>query len=127
MQTVGPSGEVLDDDAHALFGCDASWHTDFVWCGQCLAEVADCLDVAEAHSALRERESFARAASTGGHMSFTAQLVAAIEAARYPQLHELSRDVWRALAAGVISDDQAHTASLVIEERRRATTGGHLT
>jgi hypothetical protein len=32
--------------------------------------------------------------------------------------------VWRALAAGVISDDQAHAASLVIEERRRATTGG---
>jgi hypothetical protein len=57
-------------------------------------------------------------------MPFTAQLVATIAAAEYPQLNDLSRDVWRALAAGVISDDEAHAASLVIEERRRATTGG---
>jgi hypothetical protein len=51
-------------------------------------------------------------------MSFTATLVAAIEAARYPQLHELSRQVWVAWSAGTLTDTEAQEAAERIQERR---------
>jgi hypothetical protein len=57
-------------------------------------------------------------------MSFAEHITAVIARGSFPQLHELSREVWRALFAGVISDDEAHAASLAIEERRRSTAGG---
>jgi hypothetical protein len=52
-------------------------------------------------------------------MSFTATLVAAIDAARYPQLNELGREVWAAWSAGTLSDAEAQEAAERIQARRR--------
>jgi hypothetical protein len=57
-------------------------------------------------------------------MSSVEHITAVIARGGFPQLHDLSRDVWRALVAGVISDDEAHAAALAIEERRRSHKGG---
>jgi hypothetical protein len=51
-------------------------------------------------------------------MSFTAQLVAAIEAAHYPQLNELGREVWAAWSAGTLTDAEAQEAAERIQARR---------
>jgi hypothetical protein len=53
------------------------------------------------------------------HMAFTDQLAASIAEAGYPQLHDLSREVWRALVAGHITEKQAQAAAEAIEARRR--------
>jgi hypothetical protein len=51
-------------------------------------------------------------------MSFTATFVAAIEAANYPQLNELSRQVWVAWSAGTLTDAEAQEAAERIQQRR---------
>ena len=50
MQALGPSGEVLEDDAQALLGGDACGDTALEWCGQFGAEISDCYDLAKTHA-----------------------------------------------------------------------------
>jgi hypothetical protein len=58
-------------------------------------------------------------------MPFTAQLVEAIEVASYPQLSELSHEVWKAHASGVLTDTEAQAAAERIHARRaRGGRGG---
>jgi hypothetical protein len=51
---------------------------------------------------------------------FTDQLTRAIAAARTPQLDHLSEELWKAYAAGVLSDDDAQAAAEAIHERKLA-------
>jgi hypothetical protein len=52
---------------------------------------------------------------------FTDQLTRAIAAARTPQLDHLSRELWKAYAAGALSDDDAQAAAEAIRERKLAS------
>jgi len=51
---------------------------------------------------------------------FTDQLTRAIAAARTPQLDHLSAELWKAYAAGALSDDDAQAAAEAIRERKLA-------
>jgi hypothetical protein len=52
---------------------------------------------------------------------FTDQLTRAIAAARTPQLDHLSAELWKAYAAGALSDDDAQAAAEAIRERKLAS------
>jgi hypothetical protein len=52
---------------------------------------------------------------------FTDQLTRAIAAARTPQLDHLSAELWKAYAAGALSDDDAQAAAEAIRERELAS------
>jgi hypothetical protein len=52
---------------------------------------------------------------------FTDQLTRAIAAARTPQLDHLSRELWKAYAAGALSDDDAQAAAEAIRARKLAS------
>jgi hypothetical protein len=52
---------------------------------------------------------------------FTDQLTRAIAAARTPQLDHLSAELWKAYAAGALSDDDAQAAAEAIHERKLAS------
>jgi hypothetical protein len=53
---------------------------------------------------------------------FTDQLTRAIAAARTPQLDHLSAELWKAYAAGALSDDDAQAAAEAIREHKLAST-----
>jgi hypothetical protein len=53
---------------------------------------------------------------------FTDQLTRAIAAARTPQLDHLSAELWKAYAAGALSDDDAQAAAEAIRERKLVST-----
>jgi hypothetical protein len=53
---------------------------------------------------------------------FVEHLTRAIAAARTPQLDHLSEELWKAYAAGVLSDDDAQAAAEAIHERKLAST-----
>jgi hypothetical protein len=52
---------------------------------------------------------------------FVEHLTRAIAAARTPQLDHLSEELWKAYAAGVLSDDDAQAAAEAIHERKLAS------
>src|ERR1700683_1957815 len=52
---------------------------------------------------------------------FTDQLTRAIAAARTPHLDHLSAELWKAYAAGALSDDDAQAAAEAIRERKLAS------
>jgi hypothetical protein len=52
---------------------------------------------------------------------FTDQLTRAIAVARTPQLDHLSAELWKAYAAGALSDDDAQAAAEAIRERKLAS------
>jgi hypothetical protein len=52
---------------------------------------------------------------------FTDQLTRAIAAARTPQLDHLSAELWKAYAAGALSDEDAQAAAEAIRERKLAS------
>jgi hypothetical protein len=51
-------------------------------------------------------------------MSLATQIASAIELAQFHQLNDLSRDVWKAYAAGQLDDDQTQELAERIEARR---------
>lgn len=51
-------------------------------------------------------------------MSFAQQLAVAVKEARYPQLSELSRQVWQAWSTGTLTDTEAQDAAEAIALRR---------
>src|SRR5438128_1643398 len=51
-------------------------------------------------------------------MSFAESLSLAVEAALYPQLSNLSRQLWQAWASGALSDDDAQRLAAVLHARR---------
>ena len=49
---------------------------------------------------------------------FVDHITAAVEAATYPQLHELNQKVWTAWSAGLLDDSQAQGLAAVIQSRK---------